>query len=127
MRTRYRYDRDMDCVVEIRDGSNFYEEEKPRGPNVISDSIGGVNGIRHMPSGKHLDSKSAHYKATKAAGLEHVGMETNFHAKPETVHRDYYGHEVKAAAEQLQGNHNGTADWARQDRERVDYMKRNQR
>lgn len=33
--TRYRYDRDLGAVVEIRDGSNYFEE--PRGPHIIRD------------------------------------------------------------------------------------------
>jgi hypothetical protein len=36
MMPRYRYDKDMECLVEIRDGAN-YVEEKPKGPTVISD------------------------------------------------------------------------------------------
>lgn len=35
---RYRYDKDMDCLVEIRDGANFFDETKgAKGPAVISD------------------------------------------------------------------------------------------
>lgn len=127
MRTRYRYDADLDAVVPIGGGSNYYEEEKTTGPNVISDDVGaGVKGLRHMPSGKMLDSKSAHRRETKAAGLEECGNDNPASKQPEP-HRDYYGNEVKAAAEQLDGNWNGTADWARQDRERVEWHKRNQR
>ena len=33
---RYRYDKDMECLVEIRDGANFYEET-PKGPMIIRD------------------------------------------------------------------------------------------
>ncbi len=128
MRTRYRYDADLDCLVEIGGNSNFFEEEKPRGPNVIGDDVGaGVKGLRHMASGKMLDSKSAHRKENRARGLYEVGNEANFENKQPEPPKDYYGNEVKAAAEQLAGDWNGTASWARQDRERVDYMKRNQR
>src|ERR1051325_9362752 len=36
--TRYRYDKDMDCIVEIRDGANYPEPEKRRKPSgLISD------------------------------------------------------------------------------------------
>src|SRR5215467_2994841 len=35
---RYRYDKDMDCIVEIRDGANYPEPEKRGRPlGVISD------------------------------------------------------------------------------------------
>ncbi len=128
MRRTYRYDEMNDMFYEVGGNANFFEPEKPRGPNVIGDDVGaGINGLRHMASGKMLDSKSAHRKENRARGLYEVGNETNFENKQAEPPRDYYGNEVKAAAEQLQGNHNGTADWARQDRERVDYMKRNQR
>lgn len=33
---RFRYDKDMDCIVEIREGSNYFED-KPPAPAVISD------------------------------------------------------------------------------------------
>lgn len=120
MRTRYRYDADMDCLVEIGGNSNFFEEEKPRGPNVISDDVGaGVNGLLHMPSGQMLDSKSAHYRESKARGREHVGNETNFAAKKATPTADDYGRMAKDAADQIAGNHNGTADWLRRENERT--------
>lgn len=32
---RFRYDKDMECLVEVRDGANFYEE--PKGPTIIRD------------------------------------------------------------------------------------------
>jgi hypothetical protein len=32
---RYRYDKDLDCLIELREGSNWFEPSK--GPNVISD------------------------------------------------------------------------------------------
>lgn len=115
MRKRYRYDPDLDAVVEIR---NNYFEERGEGPSVISDDLGvGVNGLRHMPSGKYLDSKSAHYRENRARGLEHVGNETNFAVKREKPSADYYGEQVKAAVEQIQGNYNGTADWLARQRE----------
>lgn len=33
---RFRYDKDMDCMVEVREGANYYED-KPKAPTVISD------------------------------------------------------------------------------------------
>jgi hypothetical protein len=32
---RYRYDKDLECLVEIREGSNYFEPSK--GPHIISD------------------------------------------------------------------------------------------
>lgn len=118
MRTRYRWDKEMDDLVEIRDSSNYFEEEKPRGPNVISDDVGaGVNGLLHMPSGQMLDSKSAHYRESKARGREHVGNETNFAAKKSKLHPDDYMREVLKVDAQIQGNHNGTRDWLARQKE----------
>jgi hypothetical protein len=112
MRKRFRYDADLDAVIEIRAGSNYFDEPTQNGPSVISDDVGaGVNGLRHMPSGIHSDSKSFHYKETKARGLEHVGNETNFASKRE--HNDMGGADVKKAMEQIEGNWNGTRDWLR--------------
>lgn len=119
MRRRYRYDPDLDAVVEI--GSNYFEE-RPQGPNVIRDDVGaGVNGLKHFPSGKNLDSKRAHYRETRARGLEHVGNDTDFAAKRERPTTDYYTRQVLDAREQIQGNYNGTRDWlARQNEGRKD-------
>ncbi len=117
-RRRFRYDAQMDEIIEIRDSSNFFEE-KGEAPSVISDDVGaGVNGLKHMPSGKMLDSKSAHYRETKARGLEHVGDATDFASKKAPLPKpDDYAREVKDAREQLQSNWNGTADLRRAERE----------
>lgn len=111
MRRRYRYDADLDCLVEI--GGNYFEE-RPQGPAVISDDVGaGVNGLRHMPSGRMIDSKSGHRKENKARGLAEVGNESNFASKREKPKADDYGQMAKDAADQIQSNWNGTADWLR--------------
>ena len=34
---RFRYDKEMECLVEIRDGSNFFEDKPPKGPSIIRD------------------------------------------------------------------------------------------
>jgi len=116
MRTRYRYDAELDCLVEIGGNANYFEE-KTESTNVISDNLGvGVNGLRHMPSGKMLDSKSAHRKETKARGLEEVGTEQNFAGHKARVHPDDYMRTVIDAQQQIQGNWNGTADWLNQQR-----------
>lgn len=116
MRTRYRYDPDLDAVVEIR---NNYFDERAEGPNVIRDDVGaGVNGLMHFPSGKMLDSKSAHYRESRARGVEHVGGETAFAGKKISHDARYYGQQVKDAVEQIAGNYNGTADWLARQRER---------
>lgn len=109
MRRRFRYDPDLDAVVEI--GGNYFEEAA-QGPNVISDDVGaGVNGLKHMPSGKMLDSKSAHRAENRARGLEEVGNETNFASRRPKAHPDDYMRMVIDADAQIKGNWNGTADW----------------
>lgn len=115
MRRRYRYDPDSEMLVEI--GGNYFEEHAA-GPNIISDDLGvGVNGLQHMPSGKMLDSKSAHYRENRARGLEQVGNETNFASKRETPKADTYMREAITAREQIAGNYQGTRDWLARQRE----------
>lgn len=119
MRRRFRWDPDLECVVEV--GGNYFEET-PRGPSVISDDVGaGVNGLKHFPSGRMLDSKSAHYRETRARGLEHVGNATDFASKRERPTTDYYTRQVLDAREQIASNYQGTRDWlARQNEGRKD-------
>ncbi len=125
MRTRFRYDPDLEAVVEIRDSSNYFEEKAPA-PGVISDDVGaGVNGLRHMPSGKNLDSKSAHRAENRARGLVEVGGETNFADKREPLKADTFMREVKDATEQLQSNYNGVRDERARERLITQFMRRN--
>lgn len=113
MRRRYRYDADLDMLVEI--GGNYFEE-RPQGPSVISDDVGaGVNGLRHMPSGKMLDSKSAHRAETRARGLEEVGNETSFASPRPKAHPDDYMRAVLDAKAQISGDWNGTRGWLEQE------------
>lgn len=115
MRKRFRYDPDLEAVVEI--GQNYFEEA-PRGPNVITDDLGaGVNGLKHLPSGRMLDSKSAHYRENRARGLEHVGNETGFAVEAKRPGLNGYVREVLDAKAQLASNWNGTADLRRRERE----------
>ncbi len=116
MRRRYRYDNDLDCLVEIGSNSNYFEEKTESAAVIGDDVAAGVNGLRHLPSGKMLDSKSAHRKETKARGLEEVGNDRMASQRP-IVPKDYYDAEVKAAQEQIQHNWNGTADWLRRQNE----------
>ena len=110
MRTRFRWDKDLEAIVEIREGSNYYEEP-PQGPAVISDDVGaGVKGLRHMPSGKMLDSKSRFREANRRAGVHEVGNETDFASKASPLPKDHYGQIVKDAYDQFTGNYNGIAD-----------------
>lgn len=113
MRRTYRFDKDLDCIVEVRADSNYFEE-RPQGPNVIKDDIGaGVNGLRHMASGRHFDSKSAFRQHTKDRGLEEVGGETNFASRPPTPDKHRYHKIVKESWDKFDGNYNGTADQTR--------------
>lgn len=116
MRTRYRYDAELDCLVPIGGNSNYFEE-KPQTAAVISDDVGaGVNGLRHLPSGKMLDSKSRHRAETKARGLEEVGNDRMASDRPK-AHPDDYMRQVLNADAQIKGNWNGTADWLRRQNE----------
>lgn len=116
MRTRFKYDADLDAIVEIRAGSNYFEET-PQGPSVIRDDLGfGVNGLRHMPTGKMLDGKQAFREADKRSGRECVGNEQNFESKAAPLAKDHYGQQVKAAYDQFSGNFNGIADRVRNER-----------
>lgn len=127
MRTRYRYDADLECIVEIGSNSNFFVET-PQGPSVISDDLGvGVGGLKHMPSSKMLDSKSAFREADKRSGRECVGNETDFASKPARPERGYYETEARIANEMLTSNHNGIADRVRRENEITAYRRNHQR
>lgn len=109
MRRRYRYDADLDEMVEV--GGNYFKE-RPQGPAVISDDVGaGINGLRHMPSGLMLDSKSAHRRETKRRGLEEVGSDDM--RGSQNHRREDYGQMVKDAHDQWVGDWNGTRDQVR--------------
>lgn len=125
MRTRYRYDADLERLVEI--GDNFFEET-PQGPSVISDDLGvGVGGLRHMPTSKMLDSKSAFREADKRSGRECVGNETDFASKPEQMARGYYEQEAQRSNEILNSNYNGMRDRVNQANQITAYRRNNQR
>ena len=107
MKRTFYYDKDLDAILER--GSNYFEE-RPQGPAVISDDVGaGVNGLRHMPSGKMLDSKSAHRRETKARGLVELGSDN---IPPQRQSIDY-GREVRDAHDQWVGDWNGTREQVR--------------
>jgi len=115
---RFVYDRDLEEVVEVR--GNYFEE-RGQAPSVISDDIGaGVDGLRvmHRMDGRRTDSKSAYRKDVKEAGLAEVGTERNFASPRERPSADYYGQQVRDAADQLAGNWNGTRDWLQREKER---------
>ena len=77
---RYRYDKDLDCLVEIRDGSNFFDETKgSKGPALIKD----IEGYRAMGAdvacgGKRpfITSRSQHRAYLKRNGYVETGNET---------------------------------------------------
>jgi hypothetical protein len=109
MRRTYRYDKDLECVVEVRAGSNYFVEDPPKGPGLISDNMGGVKGLRAMyrKDGKRFDSKSRYRADVKAHGLEIVGNDDPRGSAPPPVD---YGRAVKDAYQQFDGNYNGMAD-----------------
>ena len=115
MRRRYRYDADLECLVEVGNNANYFEET-PKGPNLIRDDMGaGVNGLRAMyrEDRKHFDSKSAYRRDVKAHGLAEVGNEKNFASKPPAPDKYKYHRIVKESWEKFDGNYNGTADQTR--------------
>jgi hypothetical protein len=117
MRQRFKYDKDLDCLVEIRPQANYFEEETPKGPTLIPDTLpGGVNGTQSPLDRKHYDSKSAYYGHVRDRGLaiDEPGM---VHAKPVTPFREY----ERAAADAHYGRFN------REPHERAAYMERNRK
>jgi hypothetical protein len=99
MRTRFRYDADLDAVVEIR--GNYFEETKP-GPSVISDGLNGIHGLLNHADRKTYDSKRAFEAATRAHGCETVGNEDmGKHVRPpELIGRREIGETIKRAFEE---------------------------
>jgi hypothetical protein len=76
---RYRYDKDLDCLVEIGGQSNYFEEEKPKGPAIIKD----IDGYRAMGAdvaseGKRpwIGSRSEHRDYLRRNGYVETGNET---------------------------------------------------
>lgn len=117
MRRRFRFDPDIDEVVEIRDDNYFLEGKL----HLIRDDIGaGVNGLRavHRMDKRRFDSKSGMRRDAAEMGLVPVGDDKNFASKREAPARDYYGQQTKAAYDQLRGNYNGVADLRRRENER---------
>jgi hypothetical protein len=89
MRRRYRYDADLDCLVEIGNNANYFEEETPKGPTLIPDTMpGGVNGTQSPLDRKQYDSKSAYYGHVRDRGLA-IHEPGIIHKKPETPRREY--------------------------------------
>ena len=127
MKTTFRWDKDMECLVEVRSNSNYYDDT-PKGPNVIRDDMGaGVNGLRAMyrKDKKRFDSKSAYRRDVKAHGLAEVGNEQNFESKPAALPKDHYGELVRASYDQFQGNYNGMADRVRAEEQRTAWRRNN--
>lgn len=124
MRRRYRFDPDLDALVEI--GGNYFDE-RPKGPNLIKDDLpGGVMGMRSMADGKMYDSKSRYYRSVRAVGAEIVGNDTKPVGRPAPNAAEYI-REVVTAREQIAGNHNDTRGWLRQHNERAEWSRRNGR
>jgi hypothetical protein len=79
------------CVRTVKHGT---------APNVISDDLG--KHLRHMGTGRMLDSKSAFRKEDKAIGAVCVGNEAT--AKPRKyIEPPRPGPDIKRAIEQLRG------------------------
>jgi len=100
MRTRFRYDADLDAVVEIR--GNYFEETKP-GPSVISDGLNGIHGLLNHADRKTYDSKRAFEAATRAHGYDTVGNEdmSKHVKKPDLIGKREIGEDIKRAFEEV--------------------------
>ncbi len=123
MRTTFRWDKDMDCLVEVRSNSNYFEE--PKGPSLISDDMGaGVKGLRAMyrKDRKHFDSKSQYRADVKAHGLEISGNDDMRGSAPASID---YGRVVKDAHDAFDGNHNGIADRVRAEEQQSKWRRDN--
>lgn len=87
MRTRYRWDKDLGCLIEIREGSNYPESPKLVGPsNLIRDlepykpiAADKETGVR--PS--YIGGRAQHREFLKRNGYIEVGNER--------VKRETYG------------------------------------
>lgn len=76
---RYRYDKELDAIVEIGERSNYYADEQPKGPAIIKD----IEGYRAMGAdvacgGKRpfITSRSEHRAYLRRNGYVETGNET---------------------------------------------------
>ncbi len=125
MRTRFRYDADLEAMVEIRSGSNYFVEDTAKGPSVVSDTMGeSVKGLRAMyrKDGKHFDSKSQYRADVKAHGLEISGNDDVRGSAPPPID---YGRVVKEAHDQFSGNYNGISDRVRAEEQQSKWRRDN--
>ena len=126
---RFRYDKDLEAVVEIRDSSNYFEE-KADTPSVISDDLG-TKGVFNHADMKTYDSKSRYYGAVKAAGCEIMGNDTRIRGGARKRSDDALsglGQDIKDTLEKVRGEHPETMQGLMKDREiaaRQDYERRN--
>lgn len=118
---RYRYDKDLECMVEI--GGNYFEET-PKGPSLISDDLG-TQGVRHMANGKKYDSKSRFRAETKRRGLVEVGTGHDFADRRPATPKGHYHQVAKDAWQQFDGNFNGIADRVKAENARTEWRRRN--
>lgn len=126
---RFRYDKEMDEVVEIRPSSNYFEE-KAETPSVISDDLG-LKGVFNHADMKTYDSKSRYYGAVRAAGCEIMGNDTRIRGGAKKRSDDALGglgQDIKDTLDKVRGEHPETMQGLMQDREiaaRNDYHRRN--
>ena len=117
MRRRYRYDPDLDCLVEIGGNANYFEPEQPKGPTLIPDTLpGGVNGTQSPLDRKHYDSRSAYHEHVRVRGLA-INEPGMVGKKAETSPREY----ERVAADAYYGRYD------RAPHERAAYMERNRK
>lgn len=101
---RYRYDKEMDCIVEIREGANFFDETKgSKGPALIRD----IEPYRAMGAdvasgGKRpmIQSRSEHRDYLRRNGYVETGSEMPrvYDDRPtERQHQESRVHDIKRA------------------------------
>lgn len=86
------------CPICGTKGLAYRGPKNYRGPSIMTDNIGGVQGIQSQADGKYYDSKSAYYASLKEKGLEVVGDDAPQTHKPKVEEIDW----KQAVAETLQ-------------------------
>ena len=76
---RFRYDKDLECMVEVRPESNYFDYNEKRAdlacPAVHS---GGMATIKSMADGRYYETKRNYLKSVSRAGCEVVGFDKNW-------------------------------------------------
>jgi len=103
---RFRYDRDLGCVVEVRDLPNYFEEQEKRShlaaPMVMRDIAEYRTVASDVASGDKritISSRSRHRTFLRDNGLVEVGNERLKPRKPIPLSRQKRREDIKRAVE----------------------------